>query len=98
MTAPTLSSSERPSARRGNLYPRRRSTGDPVFSGANALRIVRAGGSVRNLCRAREFAKRNPRNIAAAVALPLILPEPALLGIGRVALLEHGREPALGEF
>jgi hypothetical protein len=30
----------------GNLYPRRRSTGDPVFSGANALRIVRVGCSV----------------------------------------------------
>jgi len=39
----------------GNLYPRRRSTGDPVFSGANALRIVRAGCSVRNLWRAYVF-------------------------------------------
>jgi hypothetical protein len=32
--------------------PRRRSTGDPVFSGANALRLVCAGCSVRNLWRA----------------------------------------------
>jgi hypothetical protein len=32
-----------------DLYPGRRSTGDPALSGANALRIVRAGRSVRNL-------------------------------------------------
>src|SRR5215471_3168016 len=44
------------------------------------LRAVRAGRSVRNLCRAREFAKRSPRNIilptAHAMRVPETPPEP----------------------
>ena len=40
--------------------PARRSTGDPVFSGANAVRIVRAGCSVRNLWRAHGVSLTEP--------------------------------------
>ena len=38
---------------------------------------------MRNLCRAREFAKRNPRNIALRIAHSMRVPETPPLGIGR---------------